>query len=102
MLKGIGASQGFGIGKAVVIRDTNLDYSSVKFTDSDHQKKRLHSAVADFSDETKSLVAELKKAAGKKEAEILEGHLVMLEDPFMLAQMEEAIDNGSVDRKSVV
>lgn len=39
MLKGIGASQGFGIGKAVVIRDTNLDYSSVKFTDSDHQKK---------------------------------------------------------------
>ena len=51
MLKGIGASQGFGIGKAVVIRDTNLDYSSVKFTDSDHQKKRLHSAVADFSDE---------------------------------------------------
>ena len=95
MLKGIGASQGFGIGKAVVIRDTNLDYSSVKFTDSDHQKKRLHSAVADFSDETKSLVAELKKNAGNKEAEILEGHLVMLEDPFMLAQMEEAIDNGS-------
>ena len=94
MLKGIGASQGFGIGKAVVIRDTNLDYSSVKFTDSDHQKKRLHSAVADFSDETKSLVAELKKNAGNKEAEILEGHLVMLEDPFMLAQMEEAIDNG--------
>lgn len=101
MLKGIGASQGFGIGKAVVIRDTNLDYSSVKFTDSDHQKKRLHSAVADFSDETKSLVAELKKAAGKKEAEILEGHLVMLEDPFMLAQMEEAIDNGSVAEAAV-
>ena len=101
MLKGIGASQGFGIGKAVVIRDTNLDYSSVKFTDSDHQKKRLHSAVADFSDETKSLVAELKKNAGNKEAEILEGHLVMLEDPFMLAQMEEAIDNGSVAEAAV-
>lgn len=101
MLKGIGASQGFGIGKAVVIRDTNLDYSSVKFTDSDHQKKRLHSAVADFSDETKSLVADLKKNAGNKEAEILEGHLVMLEDPFMLAQMEEAIDNGSVAEAAV-
>ena len=101
MLKGIGASQGFGIGKAVVIRDTNLDYSSVKFTDSNHQKKRLHSAVADFSDETKSLVADLKKNAGNKEAEILEGHLVMLEDPFMLAQMEEAIDNGSVAEAAV-
>lgn len=96
MLKGIGASQGFGIGKAVVIKDINLDYSFVKFTDSEHQKKRLRSAVADFSDETKALAAELKKNAGEKEAEILEGHLVMLEDPFMLSQMEEAIDNGSV------
>ena len=46
-------------------------------------------------------MAELKKAAGKKEAEILEGHLVMLEDPFMLAQMEEAIDNGSVAEAAV-
>ena len=55
MLKGIGASQGFGIGKAVVIKDINLDYSFVKFTDSEHQKKRLRSAVADFSDETKAL-----------------------------------------------
>ena len=32
MLKGIGASQGFGIGEAVVIRDMNLDYSAVKYT----------------------------------------------------------------------
>jgi phosphoenolpyruvate-protein phosphotransferase (PTS system enzyme I) len=96
MLKGIGASQGFGIGKAVIIKDISLDYSSVKYTDSEDQKKRLRSAVADFSDETKALVAELKKNAGEKEAEILEGHLVMLEDPFMLSQMEEAVDNGSV------
>ncbi len=66
MLKGIGASQGFGIGKAVVIKDINLDYSFVKFTDSEHQKERLHSAVADFSDETKALAAELKKNAGER------------------------------------
>lgn len=46
-------------------------------------------------------MAELKKNAGNKEAEILEGHLVMLEDPFMLAQMEEAIDNGSVAEAAV-
>lgn len=96
MLKGIGASQGFGIGKAVVIKDISLDWSSVKYVDSEHQKERLRSAVAKFSEETKALAAELKKNAGEKEAEILEGHIVMLEDPFMLSQMEEAIDNGSV------
>ena len=89
MLKGIGASQGFGIGKAVVIRDMNLDYSAVKYTSADEEKARLHKAVDDFVDETKALVEELKKNAGDKEAEILEGHLVMLQDPFMLSQMEE-------------
>lgn len=101
MLKGIGASQGFGIGKAVVIKDINLDYSSVKYTDAADQKKRLHSAADEFSKETKALIDELKKNAGKKEAEILEGHLAMLGDPFMLSQMEEAIDNGSVAESAV-
>ena len=59
MLKGIGASQGFGIGKAVVIKDINLDYSSVKYTDAADQKKRLHSAADEFSKETKALIDEL-------------------------------------------
>ena len=30
MLKGIGASQGYGIGKAVIINDMNTDYDSVR------------------------------------------------------------------------
>ncbi len=101
MLKGIGVSQGFGIGKAVVIRDMNLDYSAVKYTSADEEKARLHKAVDDFVGETKALVEELKKNAGDKEAEILEGHLVMLQDPFMLSQIEEGIDGGSVAESAV-
>ena len=30
MLKGIGASQGYGIGNAVVINDASLDYNHIK------------------------------------------------------------------------
>ena len=80
MLKGIGASRGYGIGKAVVIKDCNLDYKQVKYVGAEEEKKKLHTAV--------------EQSAGEKEAEILEGHLVMLQDPFMLAQMEENIDGG--------
>ena len=36
MLKGIGASQGYGIGKAVVIKNESLDYSSVKYSDAEN------------------------------------------------------------------
>ena len=94
MLKGIGASQGYGIGRAVVIKDCNLDYRHVKYAGAEEEKAKLHRAVDAFVEETKTLAQNLKQNAGDKEAEILEGHLVMLQDPFMLAQMEESIDNG--------
>ena len=100
MLKGIGASQGYGIGTAVVIKDCKLDYSSVKYTSAQQEKERLHGAVDKFINETKSLVEDLKENAGDKEAEILEGHIVMLQDPFMLSQMEDNIDTGAVAEKA--
>ncbi|MBR5976487.1 MAG: hypothetical protein IK046_01590 [Clostridia bacterium] len=94
MLQGIGASQGYGIGKAVIIEDLSLDYSAVKYTTAEDQKARLQKAMEDFTAETKEMAENLKASAGEKEAAILEGHLTMLEDPFMQSQMNDNIDAG--------
>jgi phosphotransferase system enzyme I (PtsI) len=101
MLKGIGASQGYGIGKAVIIKDANLDYSAVKYSGEENEKARLKKAVDEFIAETNALAEDLKKSAGEKEAEILSGHLMMLQDPFMLSQMEDNITNGAVAESAV-
>lgn len=101
MLKGIGASQGYGIGTAVIIKDTKLDYGHVQFTTAENEKERLQKAVDAFIKETRALSQEVKKSAGDKEAEILEGHIVMLSDPFMLSQMQENIDGGCIAEKAV-
>lgn len=101
MLKGIGVSQGYGIGKAVIIGDISTDYSNVKYTDAESEKARLQNAVDSFIGETKKLVSNIKKTVGEKEAEILEGHIVMLSDPFMISQMMENIESGSVAEKAV-
>ncbi|MDO4478410.1 MAG: phosphoenolpyruvate--protein phosphotransferase [Lachnospiraceae bacterium] len=101
MLKGIGASSGYGIGKAVIIKDINTDYSAVKFAGAEEEKARLHQAVADFLEETNQLIAEVKASAGDHEAEILEGHVAMLNDPFMLSQMEDIITGGVVAEGAV-
>ena len=101
MLKGIGASQGYGIGNAVVISDAKLDYNHVKFTTAQNEKERLQKAVDTFIKETRKLADDVKNSAGDKEAEILEGHIVMLSDPFMLSQMQDNIDAGSVAEKAV-
>lgn len=94
--KGIGVSEGYGIGKAVVIQELKLDYSGKSFTDAETESARLDAAVEKFTAETKALISELSANAGEKNAEILHGHLAMLADPFMIGQMKDAISGGVI------
>lgn len=94
--KGIGVSEGYGIGKAVVMQELKLDYSGKSFTDAETESARLDAAVEKFTAETKALISELSANAGEKNAEILQGHLAMLADPFMIGQMKDAISGGVI------
>lgn len=96
MLKGIGVSQGYGIGRAFVLDDDRLDYSSAKFTTIENEKNRLKSAVDEYIAHTKMLAKSLRDKEIDKEAEILDGHLMMLGDPFMLSQMQDNISSKMV------
>lgn len=101
LLKGIGASQGYGIGRAVIIKNADLDYTNVKYTTAEEEKAKLHNALKSFDLQTKKLAEKLKQSTGEKEAEILLGHIVMLNDPFMLSQIEENIISGATAEKAV-
>lgn len=100
-LKGAGVSAGYGIGRAVVVRQADLDYSAHAFTTADEEKARLADAAGRYRTETRALADRLKEEAGGKNAEILEGHLAMLDDPFMLGQMNENIDGGQTAEAAV-
>ncbi len=95
ILKGINASAGIGLGRAVCVREENLDYSAVAYAGKDVEKKRLQSAIDEFNLRTTAMANHIREQTGPKEAEILTGQITMLSDPFMLSQMNEAIDNGS-------
>ncbi|MBS6614221.1 MAG: phosphoenolpyruvate--protein phosphotransferase [Anaerotruncus sp.] len=99
--KGIGVSEGYGIGKAVVIQELKLDYSGKSFTDAETESARLDAAVKKFTAETKALISELSANAGEKNAEILQGHLAMLADPFMIGQMKDTISGGVIAEEAV-
>lgn len=101
MLKGTGVSEGYGIGKAIIIEEVSLAYDQVKYTDAETEKARLHQTVQDFIEKTGRIAEQLKVSAGEHEAEIMNGHVEMLQDPFMLSQMEEKIDGGDVAEKAV-
>ncbi|MEE1353804.1 MAG: phosphoenolpyruvate--protein phosphotransferase [Acutalibacteraceae bacterium] len=101
MPKGIGVSEGYGIGTAVVLKENSLDYSAVTFTSAEEEKARLHDAVEQFKAETLKIADQLKKTAGEKEAEIMNGHIEMISDPYMVQQMEENIDGGCIAEAAV-
>ena len=95
MLHGVGASRGIGIGKIVCIKEQSLDYSHVVSQGSEQEKKRLQEAVKTFCEVTQKMADDIRERVGQKESEILSGQVMMLNDPFMLGQMQDMIHSGS-------
>ena len=81
MYKGIGASAGIGIGKIVKIKEEELNYTKQSIEDTEAEKKRLSDAIEVFIEKTQKMVESMKVTAGEQEAEILEGHIMMIQDP---------------------
>lgn len=91
MNKGIGGSAGYGIGKIVVISDAKPEYENRKITDIDAEIARYEAAVAEFTEKTHAMAEAMKESVGEHNAEILEGHILLLTDPGM-----EEITKGSI------
>ena len=94
MFKGIGASAGIGIGRAVLVREPDLSYAHVAFSGQETEQSRLTAAVAAFTQRTRGMAEKMKAQVGSQQAEILLGQIMMIQDPYMTGQMKELIAAG--------
>ena len=101
MFSGISASHGIGIGSIRVIKEHDLHYEAVTIEDTGAEKKRFEDAVEQFKKETAEMAEEIRKRIGPKEAEILESHLLMIDDPTMSEEMRKLIDMGQCSESAV-
>lgn len=101
MYKGIAASRGIGIGSVCVIAEHDLSYEKKKIEDTAAEKERFNAAIEAFKAETSAMAEDIRKRIGPKEAEILEGHLVMISDPSMAGEMSKMIDAGQCAEAAV-
>lgn len=101
ILRGIAASDGIGLGRAVCVREENLDYSSVAYSGKESEKARLQAAIEQFEQRTSAMAEHIRQQVGDKESEILTGQIAMLADPFMRSQMQDAIDGGACAEAAV-
>ena len=95
VLEGIAASAGVGIGRAMIVEEPDLTYASRVVDDVDRETERFRAAVARYSEETRAQAAAVRAAVGDHEAEILEGHIAMISDPYMTGEMEKLIGQGT-------
>lgn len=94
MLHGTAASEGIGIGKVMLIEEHSLEYTPKTVTDTEAESERYKNAVEAFCNNTMAQAENLRKSAGDKEAEILEGHIQIIKDPYLSGEIEKLIADG--------
>lgn len=96
MSKGTGASAGIGIGKAVLLKEERLIIERNTPPDTELEKLRFKAAAEQSELETAALARDVAARIGEKEAEILNGHLLLLQDPMFLEEIEGMIESEQV------
>ena len=99
--KGIAGAEGIGIGKALVVREQTLDYSQVVFSGAENETERLQAAIAAFCEKISAMQQNLTASVGEKQAEILNGQIMMIHDPFMTSQIQDFIAGGQCAEAAV-
>lgn len=94
MLNGIPASDGIGIGNVLIIEEHSLEYTPKTVEDTDAETERFRNAVDEFCKNTMEQADNLRKSTGDKEAEILEGHIAIIKDPYLCGEIEKQISDG--------
>ncbi len=101
MLKGIGVSKGYGIGKTIIIQEKSLEFTPKTDCNPEVELNRYHEAVDTFCKKTTAMAEKIKVSIGEKEAEILNGHILMIKDPYMNSEIEKLINNGQCAESSL-
>lgn len=97
MLKGIGASPGIVLGKALVVKDTQLVIERKVITDCKAEVAKLRTAVEVSKGELTKVKEKALTELGEHEAEIFEAHLLVLEDPELVESAVSKINDEKVN-----
>ena len=102
MYKGTGASAGIGIGTAVVVEESELVIERREISDIEAEIQRFRSAVDRTIADTERMAQDLASRAGEKEAEIMQGHMLLLADPMLTGEIENAVRNEMVNSETAI
>ncbi|MCC0784201.1 phosphoenolpyruvate--protein phosphotransferase [Clostridioides sp. ES-S-0108-01] len=95
--KGIGASPGVALGKALVVEHSELVIEKKSIDNIEVEIAKLENAVAVSKEELIKVKEKASEELGAEEAEIFEAHLLVLEDPELIGSAIDKIKTESVN-----
>ncbi len=96
MIKGIAASAGIAISKVYKLEHPILDIEEKK-ADANDELKKLEGAVEKTKQDIKAIQEKAKGKLSDDELAIFDAHLMVLEDPEFIGQIQESIRNDEVN-----
>ena len=102
MQRGIGTSNGIGIGKALLLDTSRIEVKVIKVSDVDAEKLRFRDAKERFIEETNRLMKELSGKLGEKTAQILKNQIYLINDAQMNSGIESLITNEKLCAEAAV
>lgn len=96
-MKGIGASGGVAIGKAYILEKQEVVIEKKSIEDINSEVEKFKAAVEQTKASLKNIYEETKVQYGKEKAEIFGAHLMILQDPVMLTEVQNMIKKDSVN-----
>lgn len=97
MRRGIGASEGIGIGQVVIIEEQEVKVERRTISDADAEIARLNEAMDHFEEVTNQMADKMAETVGEQDADILRGHVIMLRDPMVGDQVNAMIRGEMVN-----
>ncbi len=102
MYKGIAGSEGIGIGKVVLIEEHEINIETKSVQDTDAELTRLQNAIEKFVKDTTEMAIKMDETVGEKDADILRGHIQMLQDPMIEEQISALIVSEKITAEMAV
>ena len=102
MFKGTSASAGIGIGKAVIVEEAELVITRNEVADAEGEIQRFRGALEKTIAATQKMADDLASRVGEKEAEIMQGHMMLLSDPMLTGEIESSIRNDKVNSEFAI
>ena len=102
MYKGTSASAGIGIGKAVIVEEVQLVITRQAVNDVEEEVQRFKGALDETIKATEKLAEDLATRVGEKEAEIMQGHMMLLADPMLTGEIENSVRNDGVNSEYAI